>query len=80
MLPEVIFTDPQVASVGLTEEQAKAEGYDVKVAKLPLPYVPKALTAHDTRGLITLIADRTSDMLSTNDADQPRSSFARNTI
>ena len=59
----MIFTDPQVASVGVTEEQAKAEGYDVKVAKLPLPYVPRALTAHDTRGLIKLIADRTSDIL-----------------
>ncbi len=63
VLPEVIFTDPQVASVGLTEEQAKAEGYDVKVAKLPLSYVPRALTSHDTRGLIKLIADRTSDRL-----------------
>ncbi len=63
VLPEVIFTDPQVASVGLTEEQAKAEGYDVKVAKLPVSYVPRALTAHDIRGLIKLIADRTSDRL-----------------
>ena len=63
VLPNVIFTDPQVATVGLTESQAKAEGYEVKVANLPLAYVPRALAARDTRGLIKLVADRSSDRL-----------------
>ncbi|NOY08437.1 MAG: mercury(II) reductase [Spirochaetes bacterium] len=63
VLPVVIFTDPQFASVGLTEAQAAAEGFDVKVAELPLSYVPRALTARDTRGMIKLIADRKSDRL-----------------
>lgn len=63
VLPDVIFTDPQVARVGLTETQAKAEGYDVKVANLPLTYVPRALTARDTRGMIMLVADRSTDRL-----------------
>jgi len=62
-LPDVIFTDPQVAAVGLTEAQAIAAGYDVKTTILPLAYVPRALAARDTRGLINLVADRGSDRL-----------------
>lgn len=63
VLPQVIFTDPQVATVGLTEARAKAEGYDVKVANLPLEHVPRALAARDTRGFVKLVADRKSDRL-----------------
>jgi len=63
VLPDVIFTDPQVATVGLTEAQALARGYDVKTTTLPLAYVPRALAARDTRGLIKLVADRGSDRL-----------------
>ncbi|MFQ5677041.1 MAG: dihydrolipoyl dehydrogenase family protein, partial [bacterium] len=63
VLPDVIFTNPQIATVGLTEAQAKAEGYDVKTSVLPLEYVPRALAARDTRGFIKLVADRQSDRL-----------------
>lgn len=63
ILPDVIFSDPQIATVGLTETQAKAEGYDVKTSTLPLEYVPRALAARDTRGFIKLVADRKSDRL-----------------
>ena len=63
ILPDVIFSDPQIATVGLTETQAKAEGYDVKTSTLPLQYVPRALAARDTRGFIKLVADRKSDRL-----------------
>ena len=62
-MPSVIFTDPQVASVGLTETAARAQGLDVKVSLLPLDAVPRALAARDTRGLIKLIADKASDRL-----------------
>lgn len=63
VLPDVIFTDPQVATVGLTETEAVTQGHEVKVSTLPLAYVPRALAARDTRGLIKLVADRTSDRL-----------------
>ena len=63
VLPDVIFTDPQVATVGLTEMRAREQGYEVKVANLPLAYVPRALAARDTRGLIKLVADKGSDRL-----------------
>ncbi|MEI2691767.1 MAG: hypothetical protein V9H69_19530 [Anaerolineae bacterium] len=53
----MIFTDPQVATVGLTEAQAVERGYEIKATTLPLAYVPRALAARDTRGLIKLVAD-----------------------
>ncbi|MBI4082232.1 MAG: mercury(II) reductase [Candidatus Lambdaproteobacteria bacterium] len=62
-MARVTFTDPQVASAGLTEAQAQAAGYDVKVSVLPMSAVPRALAARDTRGLVKLIADRASDLL-----------------
>ncbi len=62
-LPEVMFTDPQVAAAGLTEAQARKQGYDVKTSVLPLEYVPRALAARDTRGLIKLVADVETDRL-----------------
>lgn len=61
--PEVIFTDPQAASVGLTEIAARQRGFDPKSVVLPLDQVPRALAARDTRGLIKLVADRNSDRL-----------------
>jgi mercuric reductase len=57
-MPAIVFTDPQVASVGLTERQARAEGLQVKTSVIGLENVPRALAARDTRGLIKLIADR----------------------
>lgn len=63
VLPRVTFTDPAVASVGLTEAQARESGIEVAVAKLPLSYVPRALVARDTRGLIKLVADAKTNLL-----------------
>lgn len=56
-MPAVVFTDPQIASVGLTEAAARTAGHYVRTSVLPLSYVPRALTARDTRGLIKLVAD-----------------------
>lgn len=56
-MPAIVFTDPQVASVGLTEAAARAAGYAVRVSTIGLDQVPRALAARDTRGLIKLVAD-----------------------
>jgi mercuric reductase len=56
-LPHVIFTDPQVASVGLSERAAKAAGKAVKTSILSLKDVPRALASRDTRGLFKLVAE-----------------------
>jgi dihydrolipoamide dehydrogenase len=57
MLPRATFCQPQVASFGLTEEQARAEGYDVKVAKFPFTANAKAHGVGDPSGFVKLIAD-----------------------
>lgn len=62
-MPWVVFTDPQVAGVGLSEAAAKDAGFDVKTSVVPLDQVPRALAARDTRGLIKLVADRATDRL-----------------
>ena len=63
VMPAVVFTDPQVASVGLTEAAATSQGYEVKTSTLTLDNVPRALAARDTRGLIKLVADGSTDKL-----------------
>lgn len=62
-IARITFTDPQIASAGLTEAQAQEQGYDVKVSTLPMEYVPRALAARDTRGLIKLVVDGETDRL-----------------
>jgi len=62
-LPAVVFTDPQVASVGLTEAQAKEKGLDAESRLLTLDNVPRALANFDTRGFIKLVAEKTSGRL-----------------
>ncbi|WP_375567554.1 mercury(II) reductase [Oceaniradius stylonematis] len=62
-MPWVVFTDPQVAGVGLTEAQAREAGHEVKTSFVSLDNVPRALAARDTRGLIKLVADAKTDRL-----------------
>jgi len=56
-MPAVVFTDPQVATAGITELQAKARGVTVKARNLSLENVPRALANYDTRGFIKLVAE-----------------------
>ncbi|WP_068672964.1 mercury(II) reductase [Oceanobacillus sp. Castelsardo] len=57
IVPAVTFTNPSVATVGLTEEQAKEKGYDVKTSVLPLDAVPRAIVNRETTGVFKLVAD-----------------------
>ncbi|BBY22977.1 dihydrolipoyl dehydrogenase [Mycobacterium stomatepiae] len=57
MLPRATFCQPNVASFGLTEEQAREEGYDVVVAKFPFTANAKAHGVGDPSGFVKLIAD-----------------------
>ncbi|MGH3633813.1 dihydrolipoyl dehydrogenase [Mycobacterium sp.] len=59
MLPRATFCQPQVASFGLTEQQARDEGYDVNVAKFPFTANGKAHGLGDPSGFVKLIADAT---------------------
>ncbi|MCW9033534.1 MAG: mercury(II) reductase [Rhodospirillales bacterium] len=62
-MPSVVFTDPQVASVGLTETSARNQGIDVDTSVLPLSAVPRYIAARDTRGVIKLVAEKDSGRL-----------------
>jgi mercuric reductase len=59
-LPRVTFTSPNIASVGLTDEQARVAGHDCECRVLALDHVPRARVNLDTRGLIKIVADRQS--------------------
>ena len=63
VVPSVIFTDPQIATVGLTEAQARRDGYEVKATTLDLEHVARAKAARDTRGFIKLVADADTNRL-----------------
>jgi dihydrolipoamide dehydrogenase len=53
----VIFTRPEMASVGLTEAQARAAGHEVKVTQFPFSANPRALTLGETEGLVRLVCE-----------------------
>src|SRR5258708_12605973 len=62
-MPAVIFTDPQVATVGLTEAQARHQGYEVKANTLILEYVARAQAPRNPHGLINLVVDQAASRL-----------------
>jgi dihydrolipoamide dehydrogenase len=57
-VPNAIFCQPQIASVGLTEEQAKAKGYDFKVGRFPFSANGKARALNEVDGFVKLIVDK----------------------
>ncbi|MDP3827195.1 MAG: mercury(II) reductase [Polaromonas sp.] len=56
-MPAVVFTDPQVATVGLSEAEARQQGIETDSRTLSLDNVPRALANFDTRGFIKLVAE-----------------------
>jgi dihydrolipoamide dehydrogenase len=58
VIPAVIFTDPEIASVGLTAEDAKAQGYDVAVGRFPYAANGRALSLSDADGFVKIIMDK----------------------
>ncbi len=62
-LPAVVFTDPQVATVGLSEAEARRQGVATDSRTLSLDHVPRALVNFDTRGFIKLVAEAGSGRL-----------------
>ena len=62
-IPNVVYTSPEWAAVGMTEEEAAKAGYKVKVGKFPLAASGRAMTLDATEGLIKLIGDTETDLL-----------------
>lgn len=63
LVPNVIFTSPEVGSVGLSENEARAQKRDVKVGKFPFRQLGRAMAVGETAGFVKLIADAGSDQL-----------------
>jgi dihydrolipoamide dehydrogenase len=55
-----IFTDPEIATVGLTADEAKKKGIDVTVGKFPLAALGKAMAMGDTEGFVKVVADKST--------------------
>jgi len=57
-IPAVVFTDPEIASTGLTEDEAKAKGHEkLKIGKFPFAVLGRALSVNDTDGFVKVIGD-----------------------
>lgn len=56
-MPAVIFTDPEIATVGLTESEAKAKGIEVRVGTFPFAANGRALSVNEADGLVKMVGD-----------------------
>jgi pyruvate/2-oxoglutarate dehydrogenase complex dihydrolipoamide dehydrogenase (E3) component len=57
LVPYVVYIDPQLGRIGLTEAQARSQGLDYRVAKMPMNYVARALEVDEARGFMKAIVD-----------------------
>lgn len=62
-IPAVIFTDPEVATVGMTEAEAKEAGYEPQVGKFPFPALGRALTTGDADGFVRIVSDKETNLV-----------------
>lgn len=62
-VPAVVFTDPEIASAGMMESEAKAKGYELKIGKFPFAANGKAVSLMETDGFVKMIADAKTDIL-----------------
>jgi dihydrolipoamide dehydrogenase len=60
-IPAVVFTDPEIASTGMTEEEAREANREIKVGKFPFAALGRALSVNDTDGFTKVIADAESE-------------------
>lgn len=62
-IPSVVYTHPEVAYIGKTEEQVKAEGIDYKVGKFPFSANSRARTSSETEGFVKIITSKSNDTI-----------------
>ncbi|MCF7875888.1 mercuric reductase [Candidatus Bipolaricaulota bacterium] len=61
LVPYTVFIDPQLGRVGLTEKEAREEGYEIKIAKMPMSKVARALEVDETRGVMKVIINEETE-------------------
>ncbi|MFB6251473.1 MAG: dihydrolipoyl dehydrogenase [Halobellus sp.] len=62
-IPAAVFTDPEIATVGMTSEEATAEGFDPVVGEMPLRASGRALTMGESEGFVRIVADESSGVV-----------------
>ena len=63
IIPDVVYTKPEVANAGMNEEEAKAEGIEVKIGKFPFKALGRAKTTNETLGYIKYVAQASDDRI-----------------
>jgi len=63
IVPYTVFIDPQLGRVGLSESQARKAGLQIRVAKMPMNYVARALEVDETRGFMKAVVDKASGLI-----------------
>ena len=63
VIPSIIYTHPEVAAVGKTEQDLKAEGVDYKVGSFPFAAIGRAMASGETDGLVKILSDANSDQI-----------------
>jgi pyruvate/2-oxoglutarate dehydrogenase complex dihydrolipoamide dehydrogenase (E3) component len=63
LVPYCVFTDPQLGGVGITEKEARAKGFKLKIGKCPMTYVARAIERGETAGLMKLVVDASNDRI-----------------
>jgi len=63
ILLSALFTDPQLACVGITEQQARAGGYKLKIGSIPMSRVARAIERDETSGMMKVIVDASNDLI-----------------
>ncbi len=63
VVPYVVFIDPQLGRVGLSETEARERGFDIRVAKMPMSWVARALEVGESRGLMKVVVDASTDLI-----------------
>jgi dihydrolipoamide dehydrogenase len=63
VIPSIIYTNPELAGVGLTEDQAKEKGIDVRIGKFPFRANARALANEDPEGMVKFVADAKTDRI-----------------
>jgi pyruvate/2-oxoglutarate dehydrogenase complex dihydrolipoamide dehydrogenase (E3) component len=62
-VPYSVFTDPQLGRVGMTEKEARASGRKLKIGKIPMSWVARAIERDETAGLMKLVVDAATDRI-----------------
>jgi pyruvate/2-oxoglutarate dehydrogenase complex dihydrolipoamide dehydrogenase (E3) component len=63
LVPYALFTDPELGRVGMTEKEARAAGYNLKVGSIPMDWVARAIERSETRGMMKVVINADDDRI-----------------